>query len=162
MLYRNFRWRSAYSGFSLIELLLALAISVTALLGFAQLQQKNLSSERELMRSLQARLLIDEISSVLRGSPNPEYYLTGGGHRTSASNCLLKACSPREFADYRVALWACRLDAKPALCDRLGITKSLFPDGKLIITRSGKQILIQLKWQTISATERAISYRLVP
>ena len=150
------------SGFSLIELLLALAISTIALLGFAQLQQKNLSTERELIRSLQARLLLNEISAVLYASPHPEYYLSSGNLSASASNCFLKECNPREFAGFQLALWGCRTMSESAQCRQLGITKPLFPQGKLIINRSGQHFLIKLKWQTLLGKEQTITQRAIP
>ena len=162
MRYPHSSRRFACSGFSLIELLLALAISVIALLGFAQLQQKSLSTERELIRSLQARLLLDEISAVLYASPHPEYYLSSGNSGVGASNCLLETCNPREFASFQLALWDCKTVAKSAQCQRFGITKPLFPQGKLSINRSGQHFLIKLKWQTLSGKEQTITQRAIP
>ena len=150
------------SGFSLIELLLALAISAIAVLGFAQLQQKNLSNERELIRSLQAHLLLDEISAVLYASPHPEYYLSSGSSGAGASNCFLKECSPQEFAGFQLALWGCRTTVKSAQCQRFGITKPLFPQGQLTINRSGQHFLIKLKWQTLLGKEQTITQRAIP
>ena len=162
MRYSHSSRRHGCSGFSLIELLLALAISVIALLGFAQLQQKNLSTERELIRSLQAHLLLNEISAVLYASPNPEYYLSSGHSGAGASNCFLKVCNPREFASFQLALWGCKTSAKSAQCRQLGITKSLFPQGKLTINRSGQHFLIKLKWQALSGREQTITQRAIP
>ena len=150
------------SGFSLIELLLALAISVIALLGFAQLQQKNLSTERELIRSLQARLLLDEISAVLHASLNPEYYLSSGNSSAGAYNCFLQECNPREFAGFQLALWSCKTSAKSAQCRRFGVTESLFPQGELTINRSEQYFLIKLKWQALSGKEQTITQRAIP
>ena len=154
--------RLACSGFSLIELLLALAISVTALLGFAQLQQKNLANERELVRAIQARLLLSEISDVLYASPHPDYYITSGNSNIGASNCFIHTCNPRQFADFQSALWGCRAAAKSAQCSRFGITKSLFPQGNLSINRSGRHFLIRLKWQTLAGKEKTITQRTIP
>ena len=162
MRYSRSHRRFACSGFSLIELLLALAISVIALLGFAQLQQKNLSTERELIRSLQARLLLDEISAVLYASPHPEYYLSSGNSGVGASDCFSKTCNPREFAGFQLALWGCKTAIKSAQCRRFGITKPLFPQGKLTINRSGQYFLIKLKWQALSGKEQTITQRTIP
>ena len=154
--------RHRCSGFSLIELLLALTISVIALLGFAQLQQKNLSTERELIRSLQARLLLDEISTVLHASPNPEYYLISGNSGVGASNCFLKVCNPLEFARFQLASWGCKIISQPAQCRQLGITEPLFPRGRLTINRSGQHFLIKLRWQALSGKEQNIIQRAIP
>ena len=162
MRYLNLNRRLACSGFSLIELLLALAISVTALLGFAQLQQKNLSNERELIRSLQARLLLDEISATLYASPRPDGYITSGSSGSSAANCFLNKCGSQEFVAFQLALWHCRATAKSNQCQRFGITKPLFPRGKLSISRSGQHFLIQLKWQTLSGEEKTMTQRSIP
>ena len=162
MRYSNSSRRAACSGFSLIELLLALAISVVTLLGFAQLQQKNLSIERELMRSLHARLLLNEISETIEASANPDNYATSGTLSPSAANCLSRPCNPREFARFQLALWGCRVIAKSSGCRSLGITKSPFPEGQFIIRRSGQHFLIQLKWQTISGKERTITRKSIP
>ena len=162
MRYSNFNRRSACLGFSLIELLLALAISVTALLGFAQLQQKNLSSERELIRSVQARLLLNEISATLEASRHPDYYLTSGNSDISVSDCLLKMCNSQEFARFQLALWVCRAAGVSSRCRKLSIAKPLFPQGKLSIARSGQQFLIQLKWQALSGKEKTITQKILP
>lgn len=162
MRYFDFDSRALCLGFSLIELLLALAISVTALLGFAQLQQKNLSSERELVRLLHARLLLDEISTTLQASPRPNDYLTNGHYALNVSNCLVRTCTSREFTRFQLALWGCRVAGEDSRCRRLGIAKPLFPRGRLSIARSGQQFVIKVKWQTLSGKERTITQRTTP
>ncbi|MBC6413563.1 MAG: prepilin-type N-terminal cleavage/methylation domain-containing protein [Chromatiales bacterium] len=148
---------SACLGFSLIELLMALAISVTALLGSAQLQQKNLVVERELVRSLHAHLLLNEISAVLRHSPHPEYYLSSGNSTLGASNCLQKLCNPKEFAHFQLALWHCRVVRDASLCQKFATTKPPFAHASLSIGQSGQHFLIRLEWQTLSGQKKIIS-----
>ena len=149
--------RLACLGFSLIELLLALAISATALLGFAQLQQRNLSIERELMNSLHAHLLVSEISATLRSSSHPEYYLSSGNNSFSASNCLQKVCNPKEFARFQLASWNCRIVGEASLCRNFDVAKPLFAHATLNIGQSGQYFLIQLEWQALSGKKKMIT-----
>ena len=147
-------------GFSLIELLLAMAISVTALLGFAQLQQKNLSIERELTRSLHTHLLLNEISTILQTTPYPQYYSSNATHSSGASNCLQKVCLAEEFAQFQLALWNCRLAERSSWCRNLGIARPLFSRARLSIGLSGQHFLIRLQWQTLSGQEKTTTQKI--
>lgn len=96
------------SGFSLIEVLVALLVLSIGLLGLAALQVTGIRFNHQSYQRTQATVLIYEIVDRMRANPQAlgSYVIAiGAGTPTAATNCDTASCSITDLATYDLNRW---------------------------------------------------------
>lgn len=140
--------RARAAGYSLLELLVALALAGAGLFGFAHLQHQGLMAEREQATRIHAVLLFDEIARHLRAVDNASAYAVGYRQMKSAPDCRAAACSSSAFARFQVAEWKCR--AAGGACAKPPGTAP----AQLEITVSATGFTLRLRWKDANGRRR--------
>ena len=146
------RRRHARQAYSLLEILVAMFVIQTAVLGFFQTQQQ--SHQISLMRLTQSqasvalRNLAEQIT--LNQSAESHYAIAYGTPPPSAPACDTQACTAPELARYHLARWKCQFEAwtDHATCQKLpaSITQATtIDDGH--VRHQSTQTYIELRWQ---------------
>lgn len=139
-------------GFSLLELLIAILIFATGLIGTAALQAAGLRNNHETYLRTQAVQLAYDMADRMRANRAgvvAGHYdaLSGSG---AAQSCITAAggCTPSEVAENDDAEWEDALEAT-------------LPAGDGSVVRDGEQFIITVSWdQRIETGIDATSYRL--
>lgn len=111
--YRNkniIRVEKAETGFTLLEVLVALLVLSVGLLGLAALQTFSLKLNHQAYERTQATLLIDDIIDRMRANPEGvaagAYNSVGPGSPPGYVNCATSDCrTGTNLANYDVAMW---------------------------------------------------------
>ena len=140
--------RSPAAGYSLLELLVALALAGVGLFGFAQIQYQGLMAEREQATRIHAALLFDEIARHLRATDDASAYAAGYKKMKGASDCRAFACTAPAYAKFQVEQWKCR--AAGGACAKPPGTAP----AQLAITVSGTRFTLRLRWKDAAGTRR--------
>ena len=140
--------RSPAAGYSLLELLVALALAGVGLFGFAQIQYQGLLAEREQATRVHAALLFDEIARHLRAAADASAYAADYGQPKSASDCRTSACTARAYAKFQVAQWQCR--AAGGMCAKPPGTAP----AQLAIAVAGARFTLRLRWKDAAGAQR--------
>lgn len=115
------------TGFSLIELLVAVLITSTALLGLSALQMVALRHNGDALQRVEALLLAENLSDRIRAASGSTP-LAGAAYQIgfavpppAAADCVVQACSPAQMAAFDLAIWKCQLGAfrRAAQCEAL-------------------------------------------
>lgn len=125
-------------GFSLLEILVALAVLSIGLLGLAALQTMSMRMGHDSYQRTQATMLAYDIVDRMRAN---RAGLTAGlysnvtfAYNPTAPDCVASACSPTTLADYDISTWKTILAAK-------------LSQGEGAISTSGTQRTITVKWR---------------
>ncbi|MEY3219562.1 MAG: hypothetical protein RIT27_919 [Pseudomonadota bacterium] len=103
-----------YHGFTLIEVLVALAVLSVGLLGIAALQTRGQQFTQEAYFVTQATVLANQIMDRIRVNANfarTDFSGTAGGYvasaapSSSATTCITAPCSPAAARDYDLFIW---------------------------------------------------------
>ena len=127
--------RTQMTGFTLIEVLIALLVLSVGLLGLASLQAKGLKMNYSAYSRTQAVLLANDITDKMRA--NPTQIAAGKFNNVTAPtanpDCLNATCNPDELADHDIANWY------------LALQRDL-PNGDGTITRNGTVFTVTVMW----------------
>ena len=102
--------RSAMRGFSLIEVLITMALSALALLGAAMLTMHAMKLNQSGRFRTQAIVLSSDIAERIEankdGATTGAYAIAAGATVTSLKDCAVNACTAAELAVNDLAQWA--------------------------------------------------------
>ena len=122
------------NGFSLIEVMVTLAVLGVGLLGLIGLQLSSIKSSKESLLTTQAALYLSDMSERIRANPDvPASYIVEHAVKPAAIDCKLNACIPTELAQFDVFKW------QTLLADNL-------PQGGGQIAQVGSSLVITVRW----------------
>ena len=140
---------SGQRGFSLIEVLVTLAIVSVAALGMAGLQTVTLRSNNNALVESQAATLVQDLIERIRANPDGAYATAFGTAITGPSACegLNANCDVDAMARFDLVQWKCALGAAAIrnMCPARGIAAQL-PSGDGSITVVGNLYTITIRW----------------
>ncbi len=148
-------------GFTLMEVLVALAVLSIGLLGMAGMQLFSLKSNHSAYLQTQASFfayeLIDKMRANQTGFDNGNYDSGYSSIPGSPPNCqtTTATCSPTQLAMFELAQWKCSLgsyESDSACNGALGLT-SILPNGDGSVVRNGDDVTVTVQWQEGSNTE---------
>jgi type IV pilus assembly protein PilV len=154
--------RRAASGFSMIELLVAVLVMGIGVLGIAALQMVSLQNNRAALVRADAVALAYDMMDRIRANPSgatPGAAYDGldlEDEPPNATNCSTNSCSEAQMVDFDSALWKCQLGAFNELdaCDgwrTAGLlpaleTQSGLPNGDGAVEVVGDAIRVTVQW----------------
>lgn len=155
--------RKSQSGFSMIEVMVAMLIVAIGILGIAGLQVLSLRMNQSALLRTEALQLGRDMIDRMRANKTQDYapvLLTGAP--ATATNCVVNACATDELAVYDVTQWKCAINSTQdpadgsqfAACATLGIAGSL-PQGAGAIERVGEVYQVTVEWRDNRAGARA-------
>ena len=139
------------SGFSLIEVLVALVILAIGLLGMASLQGFSITSSYNAHLRTQATSLaqgaIDRMRANRQQANNDAYLSAFDNIPASNVNCVTTACTPTEMATFDLVEWKCDLGkyTQNSVCSSF-VTHSTLPLGDGEIANDNGQIRVTVQW----------------
>lgn len=112
------------SGFSLLEVLIALLVLAVGLLGVAALQNFSFKFNNQSYERSQATLLIYDMIDRMRANPkgiaNNSYKLDPATNVIpAAGDCLTSACTPAQMAAFDIMEWMTAMQEKAVLVNPL-------------------------------------------
>ena len=142
------------SGFTLMEVLVALAVLSIGLLGMAGMQLFSLKSSHDAYLRTQATVFAHELIDKMRA--NRVSAINGNYDTTLAAlgagtNCQSNTCSTVQLASYDLAQWKCALGAyenDPACTNIFNLT-SILPGGDGTVTRDPlvpNRLTVTVQW----------------
>lgn len=144
------------SGFSLIELLVAVVVVAVGILGIASLQVVSLQQNRSALFRAEALQVGNDILDRMRANPAIDYAPVLANAAPAASkNCLnaLLNCTHAEMAEFDIAQWKCNVnpyqsDGTPhELCVTYSILGTALPSGSGGITVNNDGVYtIRVEW----------------
>ena len=142
-------------GFTLMEVLVALAVLSIGLLGMAGMQLFSMKSSHGAYLQSQASFfaydLIDKIRANPTGFSNGTYDTALTNIPGGFTNCqtTTATCSPDQLATFELTQWKCSLGAyasDPACIAPLNMT-SVLPNGDGSVVRNGNDVTVTVQWQ---------------
>ena len=108
------RGRSISTGFSLIELLVAVLVMGIGVLGVTALQMVSLQNNRDALERAEAVQLAYDIMDRIRANPGAAAGVAYAGvdigdGPPSANDCIANVCSEAQMVAFDVASWKCTL-----------------------------------------------------
>lgn len=145
---------SPQTGFTLIEVLIAVLVLSLGLLGMAGLQATSLKNNNAAATRGQATLLaydmVDRMrankAAALAGSYDNSY---DTAPTSAGTDCQSTDCDANAMAAYDLNQWRCLLGkwSSTTVCaDTLDIDRGLLTDGDGSISRSGNEITVSVRW----------------
>jgi type IV pilus modification protein PilV len=139
-------------GFTLMEVLVALAVLSIGLLGMAGMQLFSLKSSHNAYLRTQATTAAHELVNKMRA--NREEALAGSYDTALTAipngftNCMSGNCSTLGLANFEVAEWKCALGsyAGNAPCSGVLDLNSILPNGDGSVVRNGNVFTITVQW----------------
>ena len=132
-------------GFSLLEVLVAIVVVSTGVLGVAGLQISSMQNNTSALFRTQASQLAYDIIDRARANPEGDYMVNLADDAPGSPNCVNQECAPAEMTDYDLSLW---------LAD---VITSL-PAGDAAITMNGSLVTVTVQWDdSRSATNAPVS-----
>lgn len=145
-------------GVSLLEVLIALVLLVTTLLGATALQITGLQTNRSAYYRTQASLLAYDIADRIRlnavyaSGNNNRYSLSTASMGTpSTSNCVtnVAGCSAEQIRDLDIREWAENFIDINGVGQDGGNYRSVLPGGSGLVVASGSSFSVQVSWQEL-------------
>lgn len=141
-----------HSGFTLMEVLVALAVLSIGLLGMAGMQLFSLKSSNDAYMRTQATLFAYELIDKMRA--NREEALTGAYDSAlnaipgPVPNCQSGNCTTTQLANYELAEWKCGLGvyAGNASCAAPLNMTSILPNGDGTVQRTNNVFTVTVSW----------------
>jgi type IV pilus assembly protein PilV len=125
-------------GFSLLEILVALAVLSIGLLGLAALQTMSLRMGHDSYQRTQATMLAYDMVDRMRANRAAltagRYDLVTFADNPTGTDCVASACTPDDLANYDIRTWKTVLAAK-------------LSQGQGAISTSGTQRTITVQWR---------------
>jgi type IV pilus assembly protein PilV len=141
------------SGFSIIEVLIALLITAVGILGVAGLQVMSLQQNRSALLRDQALQAANDILDRMRANAVTDYAPVAMIDAPDSDlDCVAATCNPGEMAAYDIAQWKCRLnpfnsdDELYTVCEDLNLVQATLIDGAGSIALVGKIYVITVEW----------------
>ena len=107
---------AAQHGFSLVEVLIALAVLSIGLLGLAALQTVSLKAGHDSYQRTQATMLAYDMVDRMRANPLAlaagKYNTVAVGTNPGSTDCVSTSCTTDQLADYDIRSWHSILAAK--------------------------------------------------
>ena len=163
-------WQHASSGFSLIEVLVAMLIVAVGILGVAGLQITSLRMNQSAMFRSDALQMGNDMVDRMRANELQDYALAPvllTDPPATSINCMSVSCAPNELAGYDTTWWKCNINSTSdetlgtqfTACANLGIAGSL-PLGAGAIRKQGNLYVVTVEWQDNPAgARRSINLR---
>jgi len=158
------RWRKDQTGFTLMEVLIAVLILSIGLLGLASLQANGLRSNFSSYARSQAVILANDMADRMRANLTEAVAGTYNVNATvaGAPDCAAAACNTADMANYDIATWYTSL-------------QNTLPQGTGTIVGNGTVFTISVMWDddrsgavgagcgaAVSATEGCFSTTFIP
>jgi len=142
-----------HSGFTLLEVLIALLVLSVGLLGLASLQTRGLATGHNAYLRSQAVLLARDMVERIRANGNPGLaetaYSIAYDHEQGNSDCVTTSCAPNAMARFDIDQWLLSLsNTLPA------------GDGEIIKNSDGYQITVQWDANRSGRVDNLKSYTL--
>lgn len=123
----------AARGFSLLEVLVAIVVVATGVLGIAGLQVISMQSNTSALFRTQANQLAYDIIDRARANPAGVYLVNLVDDAPASLNCMNQDCVPDEMTDYDLSLW-------------LAEVVTSLPAGDAAITMNGNLVTVTVQW----------------
>lgn len=120
-------------GFSLLEVLVAIVVVATGVLGVGSLQVLSMQNDTSALLRTQANGFAYDIIDRARANPHGSYLRDLGDAPPAARNCVNQDCTPSEMSDYDMGLW-------------LGEVATSLPEGDAAITSNGSLVTVTVQW----------------
>ncbi|MFK7814876.1 MAG: type IV pilus modification protein PilV [Gammaproteobacteria bacterium] len=141
-----------HTGFTLMEVLVALAVLSIGLLGMAGMQLFSLKSSHDAYKRTQATLFAYDLIEKMRA--NRDEALSGGYDSAlnaipaTVPNCQISNCSTTQVANYELAEWKCGLGSYTGnvSCAAPLNATPILPNGDGSVDRNGNVFTITITW----------------
>jgi type IV pilus assembly protein PilV len=149
------------NGFTLMEVLVALAVLSIGLLGMAGMQLFSMKSSHSAYLQSQASYfaydLIDQMRANSIGFDNGNYDSDYSSIPGGVINCQtnVATCSPAQLAVFELTQWKCSLgsyEKNPVCVAPLNMTPVL-PNGDGEVVRNGDDVTVTVQWRKGTSTE---------
>ena len=148
------------AGFSLMEVLAAVAILTIGMLGLTGLQLVSMQHNRDALFRARAQLHAEDMLERIRANPTVHYANALQNSSGSAPDCSARACNPTELAAYDLAQWQCGINSaagESGLGDTCnssqpGVAVSL-PNAEGSISLEGGIYTVQVQWRAGSSDD---------
>ncbi len=147
--------RNRNKGFTLMEVLVALAVLSIGLLGMAGMQLFSMKSSHSAYLQSQASYFAYDLIDKMRANPvgfgNGNYESALSTIPGSFTNCqtTTATCSPDQLAAFELTQWKCALGSyenDPVCVAPLNMT-SVLPNGDGSVVRNGVDVTVTVQWQ---------------
>ncbi len=145
-----------FQGFTLMEVLVALAVLSIGLLGMAGMQLFSMKSSHNAYLQSQASYFAYDLIDKMRANPaglnNGTYDTTFTNIPGGFTNCqsTTATCSPDQLATFELTQWKCSLGSfsanAPCTNAPLNMT-SVLPNGDGEVARNGNDVTVTVQWQ---------------
>lgn len=143
------------NGFTLMEVLVALAVLSIGLLGMAGMQLFSMKSSHNAYLQSQATFFAYDLIDKMRANPvgfnNGNYDTTISAIPGSFTNCQTNTatCTPDQLATFELVQWKCGLGAyvNNTACIAPLNLNSVLPNGDGVINRVGEDVTVTVQWQ---------------
>ena len=146
-------------GFSLVEVLVSLAVLSIGIMGLAGLQGMSVMSSNRAHLQTEAVLLAQEMmnrmGANLEEARSNNYSIAKQQFPSGSQNCSA-SCSPQQLVTYDLLQWKCALGAydSEAYCQNANIKGSL-PNGDGEVVADDEQITVTIYWSGSSRNNLA-------
>lgn len=126
------------SGFTMVELMVAILVLAIGLLGLASLQVWGLTGNHNAYLRTQATMLAQDITERIRANSGADYLMEGASckkYSGSSKSCISSSCSAQEMAQYDLTNWCSSIATK-------------LPGGDSLITQAANPSIynIEINW----------------
>lgn len=97
------------SGFSLLELLVAVLVVAVGALGIAGLQLANIQNNRGALQYSVTTSLANDLVERMRANPGADYRTDLGAAPPPFHDCLANDCTSGQLVQFDLAVWKCAL-----------------------------------------------------
>lgn len=161
------RAASKVEGFTLIEVLVALLIVMTAVFGSTLLLLFAAQNSRDAVLQMRALHYMEDIFERIRANPAGRYEISYEAKPAASVNCAAASCDSAQMASFEVAHWKCLLGGPKsricsqtlvaadalALCADFGLPDRCYalPKGDGQIKVAGRKYTISIRWASAYA-----------
>lgn len=148
--------RKRQSGFSLIEVLVAVLIMAVGILGVAGLQVVSMQMNRAALFRVEALQFGNDMLDRMRANPDATYDgIDFDDEPSFTMDCFANNCTIDQMAEFDIALWKCQINPVDAdgdlysACDSLGFTAASagLPEGGGAIALAADVHAVSVRWQ---------------
>lgn len=152
-------------GDSLIEVLVALLVIATGVLGAVALQAASLKGNRAALDRTVAVHAAWSMVDRMRANPGADYAAAIGDAPPPLPGCLAAPCAPADLAAFDVAVWKCGLGrwSGDAACEELAASGFIpsapggLPSGDGAIVIGGDRVTVTVSWRRGGGQRAAVT-----